>query len=490
MSELELKLRVPDAVLKSLRDALLAHGATRLRLQAHYFDTADGLLARQRMSLRLRREGPRWIQTLKTAGDGVVHRLEHEMPVAGTGRQVPPLDRHHHDGSEPGRLLDAALAAVPDAALAVRYATDIQRLHCMLDDARGTQIEAALDIGTASAGRLSAPIAELELEHKGGPVQGLFDLAMAWQSHGSLWLCSITKAQRGEHLLLRDAEPMASKARSVRFDRAADGAALLRALLQAAMEQVLANASEVAEGVDATETVHQLRIGLRRLRTVLRELAPLSPAIVPEWDGELAHVFATLGQTRDQQAVVAAVRPLLEAAGAPLLTWHAPPAPDPATAVREPRFQATLIAILALAHAGDEQFSPLAAEAARKLVAARLDSLHRLIARDGRRFARLSLYAQHRVRKRLKRLRYLTEMTAPLWPRTALRPYLKHLAVAQEMLGRHNDVAVAATAFRAAAAAHPDAWFAAGYLQAHLATTARSARKALVKLAVADKCWT
>ena len=52
-----------------------------------------------------------------------------------------------------------------------------------------------------------------------------------------------------------------------------------------------------------------------------------------------------------------------------------------------------------------------------------------------------------------------------------------------------NDVAVAAEAFRTDAAAHPDAWFAAGWLEAHLAVTARSAHKALVKVAEGGKFW-
>ncbi len=93
------------------------------------------------------------------------------------------------------------------------------------------------------------------------------------------------------------------------------------------------------------------------------------------------------------------------------------------------------------------------------------------------------------MRKRLKRLRYLAEMTAPLWPRAATRSYLERLTVAQDALGRHNDIAVAAGAFRADAALYPEAWFAAGFLQAHLATTARSARKRLLKLAAAHKGW-
>lgn len=489
MGELELKFRVPDAALPSLRAALLAHGARRLRLQAHYFDTADGLLARQMITLRLRREGRRWMQTLKTVGEGVVHRLEHEVRVAGSGRDVPQLDWHRHDGSPAGQVLGAALAAAPGAVLVERFATDVGRLHCLVRDAAGSLVEAALDVGTARAGERSVPIAELELEHKAGPLAGLFDLAAAWQPHGGLWLCSISKAERAARLLVPAAGPVARKARVPLVDSGSDGAALLRALLQSTIEQVLVNASEVAEGETDVETVHQLRIGLRRLRTVLRELPALSPAIVPAWEHELTQVFVALGQARDPQVVAAAVRPLLQAAGAPRLAWHAPAEPDLAAAARGAGFQATLIATLALAHAGMAPFAPLPPPAARKLVAARLDALQRRVARAARGFDKLEGPAQHRVRKRLKRLRYLTEMTAPLWPHAAARSYLEHLTAAQDALGRHNDIAVAASAFRADAAAHPEAWFAAGFLQAHLAITARRARKVLLELAAVDKCW-
>jgi len=489
MAELEVKLRVPDAALPSLRAALRAHGARAVRMRAHYYDTPDDALARAGMALRLRLEGRRWVQTLKAPGEGVAHRLEHEVAVRGPAARLPALDLRRHDGHEAAAALHAALRGAAPSALVERHGSDVVRLRCLLRDEQGTEIEAALDTGQARAGEHATALAELELEHKGGPLQGVFDLAASWIGHGGLWLCSTTKAQRGRRLLQPDAPPPPTRARPARLAAGIDGAALLRALLQATLEQVLANASDLAEGVTAAETIHQARVGLRRLRTVLREMAALSPAIAPDWDGVLAATFAQLGALRDDEACALAVRPLLQAAGAPLLSWQPRGRADPMAAVRELAFQRTLLAILALAHAGSERFAALSPAATRDWVAQRLDRLQRQVARDGRRFHRLSLPRQHRVRKRLKRLRYLGELTIDLWPRQAVRRTLERLAAAQEALGHHNDVAVAAAAFRDEAAQRPAALFAAGYLEAHLAVTARAARRTLVRVAQIEPCW-
>jgi inorganic triphosphatase YgiF len=250
MTEFELKFNVPRAMLPSLRAALLARGAQRLRLRAHYFDTPCGALARQRVALRLRLEGRHWVQTLKAVGTSTVQRLEHEVPVPGRPGQRPALDLHRHDGSAAGAALAAALQAAAQPVLEERHATDVLRLHCLMVDAQGTQVEAALDIGHALAAGRRDRIAELELEHKGGPLQGLFDLATACVWHGGLWQSTLTKAERGERL--RRAPPAAPDAVTP---------AQWRHRLHTALEQVLVSTSELAalgvDGADDGEAVRQ-----------------------------------------------------------------------------------------------------------------------------------------------------------------------------------------------------------------------------------------
>ncbi|MET0335326.1 MAG: CHAD domain-containing protein [Rhizobacter sp.] len=486
MSELELKFCVPPEALPSLREALIAHGATVLPLKATYYDTADGALARRLMALRLRQEGERLVQTFKASGNSPVHRLEHEVwVVPGEGR--PAIDVSRHNGHRAGSLLREALGDKP--ALVAQQGSDIERLVCTVTDASGCTIEIALDVGHVSAGRRKAPIAEVELEHKDGPLGGLFTLAADWVAHGGLWLSTITKAARGHRLQSAQA-PAAVRASQIDLDAEPDldSDAFVRAALRATLAQVLPNASEIAEGSTDADVVHQLRIGLRRLRTALRELAPLSGHIDPDWQAALGEAFARLGEQRDRDAVLEAVQHLLAAAGI-----EAPRAPssthiDLAAALHATAFQRALLGTLALVHADGPGQPMLKERATLAVVARRLDRLHRRVRRDGPRFHELPLDGQHRVRKQLKRLRYLAEFAAPLWKPKEAADYLDRLKSAQDELGHHNDVAVAVSIYRQHAD-DPAQQRAADHLQAHLGKTGRSARDALKKIRNRHRFW-
>ncbi|MBC7938411.1 MAG: CYTH domain-containing protein [Chitinophagaceae bacterium] len=81
MQETELKFQVPPPRRAALRRAVATSTAQTTRLQAVYADTADHRLAAAGLALRLRKEGTRWVQTLKGRGDGLMQRLEHEVPL-------------------------------------------------------------------------------------------------------------------------------------------------------------------------------------------------------------------------------------------------------------------------------------------------------------------------------------------------------------------------------------------------------------------------
>ena len=490
MSELELKFQVPKEVLASLQRELKRRGARSTPMLARYFDTPDGDLDRHGLSLRLRREGGEWVQTLKAEGASAVDRLEHNAPLSASTGLPPELDMARHQGTEAGAALEEALADARVPELLERYVTDVMRLACELRPG-GAEVEAALDLGTIRANGRAMPICELGLEHKSGDSHALFSLATVWSEHGGLWLNTLSKSRRGTALANGHEHGPPLKASDTRIEPGMDGSRILRTVLQQVLRQVLGNASEVAFGSTDADHVHQMRVGLRRLRTALRELGPLAEGVDPGWEAPMAEAFSRLGTVRDSEVVAEAVRPLLEQAEAPKLKWSAPAEDvDVGALARDPRLQGTLLAILAFASGEPPaDASALAAKQAREHVCARLSKLHRQVVKGGQRFEELAAVDQHKVRKRLKRLRYLAEFVQALWPTKATRRYLRQLGPGQDALGAHNDVAVALEQFREDAHKDPRALFAAGYLQAHLATTAREAHAALKKLAETPRFW-
>ncbi|MFZ4651918.1 MAG: CHAD domain-containing protein, partial [Rubrivivax sp.] len=114
---------------------------------------------------------------------------------------------------------------------------------------------------------------------------------------------------------------------------------------------------------------------------------------------------------------------------------------------------------------------------------------HRQVTRGGEAFEQLPEEEQHQLRKRLKRLRYLAELVGAMWAHKATLRYLHRLSPAQDALGHHHDVTVAAAKFLADAQQDPKSLFAAGYLKAHEAVTARQAHAALAQVTRARCFW-
>ncbi len=489
MNELELKFQVPPDVAASLRAELRRRGARVQPLAAVYYDTADFALARNTVALRVRREGRRWIQTLKAKGRNLVERAEHNVTLRANGSGAPALQKERFDGAPAGAALEAALRDAKSPALNPLYTTDVRRLACSLQ-LPGAVVEAAFDEGRILAGDRTLPLHELELELKSGDVRALCELAVAWSAFGGLWLDTRTKAARGLLLARNETQGGPVKATRPDVDATMSGPVFVRTVVRCALDQVLANCSEIAADLGTEEHIHQARVGLRRLRTALRELADLDRDIDPEWEPALARTFSQLGVARDPVTAARAARPLLERAHAPKVEWASQEASDPAGAVRDAAFQQRLIELLAYSLAtppeGDNVASP---EDVAAWLNKRLSRLHRRIEKAARAFAQRSFAEQHTTRKRLKRLRYLAEFVAPLHEKNSVRDYLAALEPAQDALGEHVDIEVAMEKFRADAAGDTQALFAAGYLEAHLVDTARTAQTALKKVARARPFW-
>ena len=474
MFEIELKFQVPAAHQAAVLKAACTASAATSRLQARYFDTPDRRLAAAHVALRLRQENDTWVQTVKGQGDNGIRRLEHEVRLPG--EPIAQLDIRRHAGTEAGRLLGAALGD-STGSLQEIFATDVTRTHRLIhsDDA---VIELAFDVGTLRAGEATAPLCELEFELKSGPLASLFAVAERWALRHGLWLDVRSKSERGE-LLARGASAKApTRAVAPALTREMSKDAALRCLVGTCLDQVLPNLSALAAGVGTADHLHQARVGLRRLHTALK----LWGKPEPRRDTALAVLFASLGGPRDLDALQASVLPALVAAGAPIATLAAPPsAANIADSVRGTRHLAVLLQLLAFALGASAEDDDGEKSMVQKADAALMAERRKLL-KAARRFAQMDDTERHRLRKRLKRLRYGIELSSALFNPKKIARELKRLRPAQDALGRYNDLCVAEALFRTQTAVDPRAWFAVGWLTAARQAEAELAGQALKRL--------
>lgn len=494
MHEIELKFQVPAARRRAVESAVAGRTPVApLRLQAAYVDTAGTALAKAALALRMRREGGQWVQTLKGAGPDGMTRQEHNVPLPGRGAALPAVDPARHAGTPVGEALHGVLAAAPDTALQVRYRTDIRRRTRVLRTPGGS-VELAFDAGRITADGRHLAVCELEIELVRGAPQAVLDVARRWVARHGLWLDLRSKAERGELLARGDAMVPPSGARPPTLSARQAPAAARRAVLRACADQVLVNASQVADGHYAPEHLHQLRVGLRRLRAALA-LLPSEPRPDPLAEGATT-LFRRLGGARDADVLRAGLGGELQSArtaaglvGAPWLP-ELPVAADPVAVVRDPLAQGFFLDLLA---AGLEpaEASPGDAAPLRRVIGGRLAHWHRAVRADLESFARLDDPQRHRLRKRLKRLRYAVEFGAGLFEARPVRRHLKALRALLDRLGALNDVVVALDAARSSPqAGTADAGFTLGWLVARREALVDAALPACTVVAEAPRFWT
>ena len=458
--EIELRFQVPLDALPRLRATLL-QGARPLRLQARYFDTAERRLAHAGIGLRLRCEGGTWVQTLKGPSDDGMRRAEHNVTLPAEPAQPDPqLHAEHPLGQELLRLL-------ADTPLAPTFATDIQRLRRTQRLPGGVQIELALDEGCLRAEGREQPVHELELELLAGPPGALLAHAHALVAQWPLSLDLRSKAERGERLARGEALSPPREARAIDLPRRIAPAAGVAALLQATLTPVAANASQMGSGRSAPEHLHQLRVGLRRLRTLLALVEGLWPALdalqLQARAGAWLHALGPV-RNRDAQAALPGLEAALQTAGlAPASGAPHDGGTAAAAQVRDPAAQQLLLELMGVALALP-QLPPLAEARLDRVLKPRVRQLQDRVRRRLRRLDLEDADRAHRLRQRVKRLRDALLLSASCMPDRALRP-LPALHALQAGLGDLHDTTLALAALQVPPSGVREA-FVRGWLQA------------------------
>jgi inorganic triphosphatase YgiF len=442
--------------------------------------------------MRLRGTGPTgqqvWVQTLKAEGGSAIKRFEHNVALGGPGQ--PVLDPRRHDGSEAGAVLEKTLAAAGDAVLIERFSIGVKRtVRSLRKD--GSLIEIALDEGEITAGGESLRVCEIEFELVQGSPATLLEVAQRWVERFGLLLDARSKSDRGYRLAIGKTTVRTAKARPLQLPPQSTPQQSFAAMLNNVLSQILPNAGQIQEGQFEPEHLHQLRVGLRRLRTVLRLYGSLSQQVPEHLEQEVAELFRKSGAARDLDAMAETLWPALKAANAPLVEIPPPVSnptqPNVPTLLRAPATQSLWLALLRAAHPQDELQGP--SDSLREVLATPLRKLEKKIRRDDARFATLGDEERHQLRKRIKRLRYAAELVGSLWPQKPVQKFLRRLQKAQTPLGQLNDAVVAFDLYRNLARQDPRAWFAAGWLAARKEALLAPCNKVLAGLAARRGFW-
>jgi CHAD domain-containing protein len=259
-----------------------------------------------------------------------------------------------------------------------------------------------------------------------------------------------------------------------------------------------ANVPGVLDDLD-TEFLHDLRVSIRRARSVLRELSGVHP---PEARArvrdELKWAQALTGPVRDLDVqllewdeLTASADGELEPLRRLLLRRRARELTKLRRGLRSRRFAAAIEGWRALAATppGDvSEERPRAAVPIEAVAADRIRRVYRRMVRDGRRIDADSPEEDlHELRKRGKELRYLLELFGSLFPADVVKPMVSALKDLQDVLGHFQDRSVQTDMLRktadelATVKDGPGAVLAAGRLISYLEADQRRTREGFAK---------
>jgi inorganic triphosphatase YgiF len=439
-------------------------------LKSIYYDTPDLRLRDLGMVLRVRDDGAGFVQTVKADArfkDGLSNPIEVEAPVAGP---EPDLKLISDKGLR--RKLSGALNG---SSLMRAFETLITRTSYKLETGGGV-VELALDRGEARAKRRKEPIREAEFELIEGDPKALLGITQELFAGRAVELSPMTKAERGYRLLLKmpeaipDLTPAKAKPASIKPDETC-GAAFAE-IFRSAREQIIWNRT-VALETDIAEGVHQLRVGLTRLRAAHRALEPLldTPAF-HQLEDDAREIARAVGELRDADVLIEDIyAPVAGAVSdqqgfdALLRALQAHRAAKQESARQRLRSEqwSRLLLSLVLWPAMLETDSSLQ-QSIEDYAQKALKRRWKKVARCGRAIDRLEADEKHKMRRSLKKLRYMTEFFAPLFSSKEVKPFVKQLKTLQDVFGYVNDVGMAEQ-IRTIAAEHaegPDCAMAAG----------------------------
>jgi CHAD domain-containing protein/adenylate cyclase class IV len=426
--ERELKFDVPDqfqmppsAALAKAGGAAASARTSTVDLASTYYDTADRALLRQRITLR-RREGDTdtgW--HLKVPHDDA--RTEIRLPLEA-GENVP---------AQLAELVSGLTLGEPVRPIAtvrtIRQLTSIYGGDSLLAEVADDTVHGAALGETAQLSEWR----EIEVElGDGGDEKLLARLGKKLAAAGAKVSASSSKLARTV-----GAEAPVEPARN-------EATQLLAEYLEEQFQTVSAGDVALRRGL---EPVHKTRVGIRRLRSILRVFGPVLAPDLESFEADLSWYQNLLGEVRDRQVqrprfaetmsalpVELVLGPVAGDIDQALLTEQLHAREELFAALNTDRYRALLRRIRDIADypptRPDTEVGELvaAADAAHKKAASRL--------KKGAKAKDADLL--HRARKAAKRARYAAELVAPAIGKRAEKR-VERLKGLQDVLGEHQD---------------------------------------------------
>lgn len=450
--ETELKLALPQKAAARLRRHPLLQSVTphRLRLGNTYYDTAERLLEREQIALRIRRIGNQHLQTVKQAAPaagGFSVRSEWETPLTGSSFEFASID-------DPA--LRNRLDALRDRLEPV-FSTNFTRTAWIVRPDPDNEIELALDRGEILANTRHERICEIELELVRGQPAILFELARQLQLDLPLRPLSLSKAERG-FALLHDQPTAARKAGAIHLTPKLTPAEAFRTIALSCLSHLQDNEARWLTNPDDMEALHQMHVALRRLRSAWQLFAPtLDPVFDARWKPFLRTLNLALGRARNWDMLIGELLPHLLAE-----------VPDRErrqqlretseqrrkrarqqirTVLKSAEYARFSLGLAAELHGESFRIpadgaQPDATSLLTAFAANRLTLIASAASERARRIDKLDAEDRHRLRIACKELRYGMEFFATLYRPETVRAYLSTLERLQELLGLLNDFEV------------------------------------------------
>jgi triphosphatase len=415
-------------------------------LVSTYFDTPTQKLRQNGVSLRVRQDGKKRLQTIKTTRDGISSRRgEWERKLDGDG---PDLRAAR------GTALQPLISKKLKRDLKPIFATHVHRTIVPIRPRNGSVVELALDEGHVRSGRQSSSIAEVELELKKGGITDLFKAARAIAELVPVKLALKSKSKQGYDLIADQPAHCVNAPRIVlRPDARLTEA--FQAIGGSALWHLAANAPAVEAG--DPEGVHQMRVGVRRLRAAISVFAEVLRGKQTDLiKRDLKWLAGKLGPVRDLDVFLQTEVKRLDNAdppvrGLPELTGELAYRRDLAAqsgkdAIASARYRFLIFNTLEWIENGDWRNKSGQGEQQIKPFATHLFARRTRKARKRlKRIRRLDPRRRHKLRIAMKKLRYAIYFFESLFqaakpqPLSRYKDYVKSL---QDNLGALNDITV------------------------------------------------